>query len=244
MRSKPIQSSQGNEMPFRNAATRTLAVSVWAILLASPCAAIDRAKLQEFFAAPYSVGARDGDLPIWPIFKTTSSGDELIAYVFEFTDFEPAPNSPHAGIDRLVAVRPSGEFLEVHVFDAKPAPIWNWFRKKPAFDFIRRDQAGALTLAAGTGSSAHQNAVEHSRDFVRARLSIAVESQGNPFPEGAPKGGVHSAATGTVLTALAVSIILFLATLFRWRPLVLSTARDERKGDRADRSPSSLEFDT
>jgi hypothetical protein len=37
---------------------------------------------------------------------------------------------------------------------------------------------------------------------------------------------------------------LFLAALSRWRHLVLSTTRDERKGDRADRSPSSLEFDT
>jgi hypothetical protein len=232
-------------MPICNAAARTLAVSVWAIILASPCAAIDRAKLQEFFAAPYSVGARDGGLPIWPIFKTTSSGDELIAYVFEFTDFEPAPNSPDARIDRLVAVRSSGEFLEVLVIGEEPSPIWNWFRKKPAFDFIRRDQAGALTPEAGAASVASpQEAIERSRNFVRARLSIAAESPGNPLPEGAPTGSAHSAATGTALTALAVSLVLWLAALSRWRPLALSAARDERKGGRADRSPSSLEFDT
>jgi hypothetical protein len=244
MRSNPIQSSQRNEMPFRNAATRTLAVSVWTILLASPGAAIDRAKLQEFFAAPYSVGARDGGLPIWPIFKTTSSGDELIAYVFEFADFEPAPDSSNAGIDRLVAVRPSGEFLEVQVIGAE-SPIWNWFWKKPAFDFIRRDQAGALTPEGGDASGASpQETIERSRDFVRARLSIAAESPGNPLPDRAPKGGAHSAATGKVLTALAVSLVLLLAALSRWRPLALSAARDERKGDRADPSPTSLEFDT
>jgi hypothetical protein len=232
-------------MPFRNAATRALAFSVWVLFLASPCAAIEREKLQEFFAAPYSVGARDGDIPIWPIFKRTPPRDVLIAYVFDFNDFEPAPDSRHARIDRLVAVRPSGEFLEVQVIGAEPSPIWNWFRKKPAFDFIRRDQAGALTPEAGAASGASpQEAIERSRDFVRARLSIAAESPGNPLPEGAPTGRAHSAATGTVLTALAVSLVLFLATLSRWRPLVLSTARDERKGDRSDRSPSSLEFDT
>jgi hypothetical protein len=232
-------------MPFRNAATRSLAFSVWVPLLASPCAAIDRAKLQEFFAAPYSVGARDSVLPIWPIFKTTSSGDELIAYVFEFTDFEAAPESPDAGIDRLVAVRPSGEFLEVQVIGSEASPIWNWFRKKPNFAFIRRDQAGALTPEAGAASGASpQEAIEHSRDFVRERLSIAAKSPGNLLPEGASKGTVHSAATGTVLIALAVSIVLFLAALFRWRALVHSPAYEERQGAFAVRSPSSLEFDT
>lgn len=230
-------------MPFRNAATRTLAVSVWAILLASPCVAIDRVKLQEFFAAPYSVGARDGELPIWPIFKRTPSRDDLIAYVFEFTDFEAAPVSPDAGIDRLVAVRPSGEFLEVQVIGAEPSPIWNWFRKKPAFDFIRRDQAGALKLEAGAASGASpQEAIERSRDFVRARLSIAAESPGTPLPEAIFRE--PSAATRIALTALAVSIVLFLATLFRWRALVLSPADEERQGELAARSPSSLEVDT
>ena len=219
-------------MPFRNAATRSLAVSLWAILHASPSAAIDRAKLQEFFAAPYSVGARDGVLPIWPIFKTTSSGDELIAYVFEFTDFEPAPDSANAEIDRLVAVRPTGDFLEVKVIDGEWPAILNWFRRKPVFDFIRRDQVGALTPGANAGPGAYQNAIEYSRDYVRARLSIAAESPGNP-----PSARIAAAA-------LAVSIILFLAALFRWSPPMLSPAHQERQGERADRSPIFPEFDT
>lgn len=225
-------------MSFRNAMARSLSVSVWTILLVSPCAAIDRVRLQEFFAAPYSVGARDGVLPIWPIFKTTSSGDDLIAYVFEFTDFEPAPGSSNTVIDRLVAVRPSGEFLEVQVIGAERPAILNWFRRKPVFDFIRRDQVGSLTPGAGAGSGAYQNAIEHSRDYVRARLSITSPSE--------PLLGAilrePSASTRMALAALAVSIIPFLAALFRWPPP--SRAREARKGERADRSPIFTEFDT
>lgn len=227
-------------MSFRNATARSLAVSVWAILIASPCAAIDRVRLQEFFAAPYLVGARDGVLPIWPIFKTTSSGDELIAYVFEFTDFEPAPDSSNPAIDRLVAVRPSGEFLEVQVIDGERPAILNWFRRKPVFDFIRRDQVGSLTPGASAGSGAYQNAIEHSRDYVRARLSIA--SPGEPLARAIQMVREPSSSTRTALAALAVLIIPFLAALFRWPPL--SRAHEAPKGERADRSPIFPEFDT
>jgi hypothetical protein len=231
-------------MPFRNAATRSLAVSVWVLLLASPSAAIDRAKLQEFFAAPYSLGARDGVLPIWPIFKTTSSGDELIAYVFEFTDFEPAPDASNAGIDRLVAVRPSGEFLEVQAIGAERPAILNWFRRKPVFDFIRRDQAGSLTPEASAGSGASQNAIERSRDYVRARLSIAAEPPGNSLSQAVRIVREPSASTRIALTALIVSTVPFLAALFRWRALVRSPANEKRSGNRKDWSPSSVEFDS
>ena len=230
-------------MLFSKAATRSLAVSVWVFLLASPAAAIDREKLQDFFAAPYSVGARDGALPIWPIFKTTSSGDELIAYVFEFTDFEPAPDQRDTGVDRLVAVRPSGAFLEVQVVGAERSPLLNWFRRKPLFDFIRRDQAGALTRAAGVGSSASQNAIEHSREQVRALLSIGVESPGNPVPEAIQNIHEASASTRIALATFAASIALLLTALVRWRPLALLPARGKCQGEGADRSPSTLEFD-
>jgi transcriptional regulator of nitric oxide reductase len=224
-------------MPFLSAVTRSLAVSIWAILLVSPCAAIDRLRLQAFFDAPYSVGERDGGLPIWPIFKTTSSGDELLAYVFEFTDFEPAPDSRNSGIDRLVAVRPSGEFLEVQILGAEHPPLLNWFGRKPVFDFIARDQGGSLT----------QNALERSRDYVRARLAIAAEP---PKAVWTVRG--LSASTAVVLTALAVSIALLLAALFGWRARFRSPAKAEGHGERgtmgqgergAIRHPS-LEFDT
>jgi len=230
-------------MLFRKAATRSLAVSVLAFLLASPAAAIDREELQDFFAAPYSVGARDGVLPIWPIFKTTSSGDELIAYVFEFTDFEPAPDQRETGVDRLVAVRPSGAFLEVQVIGAERSPLLNWFGRKPLFDFIRRDQAGALTREAGVGSGASQNVIEQSREQVRALLSIGVESPGNPVPEAMENIHEASASTRIALAILAASIAPLLTALVRWRPGALLLARGKGRGGSADRSPPSLEFD-
>jgi hypothetical protein len=230
-------------MLFRKAAARSLAVSAWVLLLASPAAAIGREKLQALFAAPYSVGARDGALPIWPIFKTTSSGDELIAYVFEFTDFEPAPDQRDTGVDRLVAVRPSGAFLEVQVIGAERSPFLNWFGRNPSFEFIRRDQAGALMREAGVGSSASQNAIELSRQQLRALLSIAVEAPGNPVQHAIQFIHEASASTRIALAALAVSIILFLATLFRCRAPALSPTRGKRQGESADRSPPSLESD-
>ena len=154
-------------MNFRNAAIGVLAIFILVVSQASPSAALDRGKLQKFFSAPFSVGERDGSLPIWPVFKQTSSRDELVAYVFDYAAFEPAPNSQDERIDRLVAIRPSGEFLEVLVVGPEKPGLLDWLRRRPTFNFIRQDQA-----VQSASPDAPQNAVAFSRDYVRARLGL------------------------------------------------------------------------
>jgi hypothetical protein len=165
-------------MHLHVAAPRALAIFISAVLPASPSAALDRGRLQQLFPAPYSVGERDGSLPIWPIFKQASSRDELVAYVFDYVDFAPAPNSPGEHVDRLVAIRPSGEFLEVLVIGPEKPGILKWFWRQPRFNFVGQDRS-----IAKTSPDIPQSAVELSRDYVRARLGLAADDRAHGSPE-------------------------------------------------------------
>jgi transcriptional regulator of nitric oxide reductase len=124
------------------------------------------------------VGERDGDLPIWPIFKQTSSRDELVAHVFEYTDFAPAPNAPGEPVHRLVAIRPSGAFLEVLVVGLEKPGLLNWLGRRPTFNFVRQDP-----VVAKPAPEAAQGVVALSRDFVRDRLGLAVDDRAHHSAE-------------------------------------------------------------
>src|SRR5208282_1093363 len=156
---------------------RTMALAVWAIVVSSPASALDRARLQQYFDAPYSIGERDRDLPIWPVFKTTASREELVAYVFDYADFEPFRGISDADRNIVVAVRPSGEFIEVKSFRAESSALLDWFFPEPGFDFIRRDRAIAP-------NNSPPGSIEDSREFVRRRLGLsqdAAKAETTPF---------------------------------------------------------------
>ena len=149
-------------MRIEQAVAGIVAMLFATLCLILPAAALESETLRKFFAEPYSVGERDGEQPVWPIFKRTAHGDQLIAYVCEYADFAPVPPDP--ATHRLVALRPSGEFLEVKVFHVEKPGFFHWFAREPEFDFIRRDRAGDASPAIG-----------FSRDFIRARLGLTAE---------------------------------------------------------------------
>ncbi len=224
-------------MRIKHAIAWTWAFVSVACFLLSPAAALDRATLQRFFAEPYSVGERDGELPIWPIFKKTGLGDQLIAYVFDYADFASAPVAPDEGINRLVAVGPSGEFLEAKVFRVKPAFL-NWFSSEPGFDFIRRDRAADLAPTSGAATSilSPLGAIAGSRDDVRARLGLAQKGEA----PAAPTSDAESSAN-FIRAALIVATIAAVAAFARRVASILAIARVRIRRFRAGRIFPALE---
>jgi hypothetical protein len=156
-----------------------IAAACWfAALLAPACFArdaLDRTTLENCFATPYSVGERDRDLPLWPIFRATATGDRLIAYIFDYADFAPVPESYGENGAWLVAIGPSGEFLELKQVKLSHIAFPAWLRRGVAFDFIKQDQATNLNSAGEKPSEATsgslQNALKSSRDLVLGRLA-------------------------------------------------------------------------
>ncbi len=93
---------------------------VW--LLAASCAlagVMTREELSKRFAAPYIIGEKDAQMPVWPIFEPNfqqkESANQLVGYVFESIDLAPVPGFSGVPINLLIAMDQRGSFLDVRV---------------------------------------------------------------------------------------------------------------------------------
>jgi NosR/NirI family nitrous oxide reductase transcriptional regulator len=93
-------------------------VLFWLACLCQLCAAagtLSPADLAKRFPAPLQVGARDAELPAWPIFKQNGTATELVGYAFESIDMAPIPGFSGVPMNMLVTIDPQGTFLGVVV---------------------------------------------------------------------------------------------------------------------------------
>jgi transcriptional regulator of nitric oxide reductase len=99
---------------------------------------LDREAMKVLFPAPFIVGERDATLPIWPIFRQSYNGDVLAAYAFESIDFEPIPGFSGTPVNLLVAVKPSGEFLDVRVLSQHEPVFVDGLGPEPLMEFVKQ----------------------------------------------------------------------------------------------------------
>ena len=83
---------------------------------------LTQAQLTQYLGNSVRVGERNAGLPLWPIYHSDSEEGvkpELLGYVFESIDFEPARGFSGKPLNLLVAITPEGRFLSVHLLDHK-----------------------------------------------------------------------------------------------------------------------------
>ncbi|MGK5027892.1 4Fe-4S binding protein [Janthinobacterium sp. RB2R34] len=133
----------------RRAATliMCLATGVLALLLgASPVHAgvMTQAELARRFPAPLSVGERDAELPVWPLFRQGAGGNVLAGYVFESSDLAPIPGFSGVPVNLLVAIDPAGRFIGVEVL-SQHEPVFQYgLGEAPLFEFVRQYRGVSL----------------------------------------------------------------------------------------------------
>jgi len=117
-----------------------LAAALWLVgsIAAAQAASLDREAMKIFFPKPLMVGERDATLPVWPIFKQSYNGDEMIAYAFESMDFEPIPGFSGTPVNLLITVKPSGEFLDVRVLTQHEPVFVDGLGPEPLMDFVKQ----------------------------------------------------------------------------------------------------------
>src|SRR5450631_128108 len=71
--------------------------------------------IRECFPAPYLVGEKATDIPVWPIFKQNGPASDLVGYVFESIDLAPLPGFSGTPLNLLIAMNPDGQFFDVRV---------------------------------------------------------------------------------------------------------------------------------
>ncbi len=112
------------------------------------------AELARRFPAPLSVGERDAELPIWPLFRQGASGSELAGYVFESDDLAPIPGFSGVPVNLLVAIDPGGRFIGVEVL-SQHEPVFQYgLGEAPLFEFVKQYQGVSLQQNIGIETKA------------------------------------------------------------------------------------------
>jgi NosR/NirI family transcriptional regulator, nitrous oxide reductase regulator len=124
---------------------RVLLAAVW--ILAAPAAGagtMTHEELARHFPSPLIVLEKDRSVPVWPIIKQNGPQDELVAYVFESMDLAPIPGFSGTPFNLLIALAPSGEFLEVRVLSQHEPVFLDGLGPDPLFAFVA--QYGGVNL--------------------------------------------------------------------------------------------------
>ena len=147
-----------------------LAAGVLALLLgATPVHAgvMTQAELARRFPAPLTVGERDAELPVWPLFRQGGSGGELAGYVFESADLAPIPGFSGVPVNLLVAIDPFGRFLGVEVL-SQHEPVFQYgLGEAPLFEFVKQYQGVSLKQHIGIETNGRR---AHAADASRVQI--------------------------------------------------------------------------
>lgn len=142
---------------------------------AAPAAELTRADIVKRFPAPFSVGSRDAELPLWPIFRREGTADELVAYVFESADYAAVPGFAGVPVNLLIALDPKGRFLDVKVVSQHEPVFLDGLGEAPMFKFVAQYKGLSLhdnilidtARHAGDGHSVHIDGVAKATASVR-----------------------------------------------------------------------------
>ncbi len=146
---------------------------------------LTRAALAQSFPAPYAVGEREKNVPVWPIFKQKGPPTfetDLIGYVFESIDLAPIPGFSGTPVNLLVAMDPNGEFIDVRVLSHHEPVFLGGIGPEPLFKFVtqykrlslrQNIKIGTGTLEAGKGGSTNV----HIDGVAKATASVRIVNQ-------------------------------------------------------------------
>jgi NosR/NirI family transcriptional regulator, nitrous oxide reductase regulator len=147
---------------------------------------LTRARLAELFPAPYSVGEREKDVPVWPIFRQSGPPAftvDLAGYVFESIDLAPVPGFSGTPIDLLVAIDTAGSFLDVRVLSQHEPVFVGGLGEEPLVNFVARYRGlnlkQAITIGSGTvrtGAGSGGTHV-HLDGIAKATASLRIINQ-------------------------------------------------------------------
>lgn len=143
---------------------------------------LTREALVKRFPAPFIVGEKDAEMPVWPIFKKNMTSTDLAAYVFESVDFAPIPGFSGVPMNLLIALDPNGVFVEVQVLSHHEPVFLDGLGEAPLFKFVSQYQALSLKqnikiTTGGMGRSTQEGANAYIDGVSKATASVRILNQ-------------------------------------------------------------------
>ena len=151
------------------------------VLVAAPSHAgvLTRDELARRVPAPLTVGERDAELPVWPLFSQQATGGALAGYVFESADLAPTPGFSGVPVNLLVAIDPAGKFIGVEVL-SQHEPVFQYgLGEAPLLEYVRQYQGVSLrqsiTIETGARSARNPDAARAYLDGIsKATVSVRI----------------------------------------------------------------------
>ena len=124
-------------------------------LMSAHAGVMTREAMVQAFPAPWVVGEKERDLPVWPIFRQELTSTTIAAYVFESQDFAAIPGFSGTPFNLLIALDPNGQFMEVRVLSHHEPVFLEGLGEKPLFAFVEQYKNLSLkqSIKIGTGQS-------------------------------------------------------------------------------------------
>jgi transcriptional regulator of nitric oxide reductase len=149
---------------------------------------LDRSKLAQHFPAPFIVGEKDPELPLWPLFRQMRSAkgwDEpvLIGYAFESLDHAPVPGFSGSPMNLLIALGPKGEFIDVKVLSQHEPVFVEGLGQAPLDKFVEQYRGLSLTqnIKIATNLNRSAQAAGSANVFIdgvsKATASVRIVNQ-------------------------------------------------------------------
>ncbi len=173
--------------PTRRGAALALLALGAALAVPPPARAgvLTKEALARRFPAPYLVGERERDVPVWPIFKQSGPPaftTDLVGYAFESADLAPVPGFSGTPVDRLVVMNVNGEFLDVAVLAHHEPVFLGGVGEEPLVRFLGQYQGLSLkqniTVGSGTARASHVGGTNVYLDGIaKATASLRIINQ-------------------------------------------------------------------
>jgi transcriptional regulator of nitric oxide reductase len=143
------------------------------------------ATLAQWFPAPYVVGEREKQVPVWPIFKQSGPPNfttDLVGYVFESIDLAPVPGFSGTPVNLLIAMNTNGEFMDVAVLSHHEPVFLGGIGEEPMVRFIAQYKGLNLkqniTIGSGTSRGTHIGSTNVYLDGIaKATASLRIINQ-------------------------------------------------------------------
>lgn len=131
------------------------------------------------FPSPLIVGDKEGELPVWPIFKQEATATPLIGYVFESIDLAPIPGFSGTPFNLLVALDAKGEFSSVRVLSQHEPVFVDGLGEGPMLRFV--EQYKGLSLKQNIKIGSEKNNGGSANVFIngvaKATASVRILNQ-------------------------------------------------------------------
>lgn len=134
------------------------------------------------FPSPLIVGQKDGELPVWPVFKQNATTNELVGYLFESIDFASIPGFSGVPVNLLIALDARGGFLDVQVLSHHEPVFLDGLGEAPLVKFVSQYRGLSLKNSiaidvAPRNRSGSDDGNVHIDGVAKATASIRIINQ-------------------------------------------------------------------